>query len=560
MVKLKNINMNSRKKYKLHKIMAGATAVFITASFLSGCVINKSYKKNNNGIYMNGNSNYYYESNQSELLDEESKTSNNTSPTTLEEYSLIYNIDLKTIFNKFVNLTENDINYINNNISKINVNYPYSDLYFVSDNVEKYNNIKKYVSKKQNIFNNNSITGGTICSIVIANNLKENYTGESKISDQNIKKICDKMAETLNYILSNRNDVDLNLLSEKIQNLKIRNFSGFSNGSYDSETGVMWLDVSKLGSDLELLKKVVSHETVHLIQSNSLDELNATNYSQRLGPSYRFNDSLVNSLNWTWFAEGAAETIMMSETNSKEALTYPNLIKIIDAIKLSTIINADNGVNDFEYLSLNPDLNKLFEYFDCHTKQEKIEIINMMFSYEFLSGLSGSKSASEFYDNYENIYNEMDFSQKELFKKHVKGSIAQTLSKQFYKNLSNNIKNKEVSIKDVFELISIYESQMNKLTWYATTGYANDLREFITNYIDIQDNFFKVLAQKTNLTENEIKLAYEIYNLSYEYDVNDINVISGDQKNFINDIKNKRKEDKTVTIRYFHTEEISKTK
>jgi len=84
MLKLKNINMNSRKKYKLHKIMAGATAVFITASFLSGCVINKSYKKNNNGIYMNGNSNYYYESNQSELLDEEYKTSNNTSPTTLE--------------------------------------------------------------------------------------------------------------------------------------------------------------------------------------------------------------------------------------------------------------------------------------------------------------------------------------------------------------------------------------------------------------------------------------------------------------------------------------------
>jgi len=556
MKKLNNIKINPNKKYRLYKAIAGVTLVVVTASFLYGCELTNpydNYKPNSNGSY------YQYNTNDQTQNQTQNQSSNINNLTTIDDYSLAYNIDLKSIFSKNLKLTDSDVKIIETEVSNIQVNYPYSNLYDSAVNLEKYNNLIKYNSKTQNIFNNNSITGDYIYQIVVANNAKENFKETARISDRDLKNICNKIAETINYVITKEN-IDLNLLSEKVQNLKIRNFTGFANGSYDSQTGIMWLDVSKLNSDQTIFRKAISHETIHMIQSNSLQEIIGSNVLSRLGPSYKFSDSRVNSIDWTWFEEGTAETLMMSETNSSEVLTYSTLIKLIEGVKLSTIINPNNEVSDLEYLSLDSNLNKLFDYFDCQTKEEKVEIINMMFGYEFISGVSSSSSVEEFYDIHESTYGKMDSAGKRLFETQLKGAIAQTLSKQFYQNLTKNINNKDVPITDVFEMISIYESQMNKLTWYAATGYAQNLNEFITNYISIQNNFFQILANKTNLSFEEIQLAYEIYNLVYENDFENIKILDGEKKDFVANVKKNRENDKTVTIRYFYTSENVKTK
>lgn len=559
MIKIKN-NIIKNKRYKLYKTtFAVALATVIIP--MAGCQNNKNYNYDKNDYAIINNDDFSTTSLAEETQKIEAKI-NEEETSIINNYniseSLISNEQLNNIILLDVNLSNYDYNLFNDYISKIDTNYPYEELYGIMENLSKYNELNKYTSNLNKV--SYTISEDYIYNIVVKNNSKENFNDDKKISDQQLKKICKEISSSLNYLISKDNSIDINLLFEKIDDLKIINFTGFSNGSYDSTTGDMWLDVSKLNSDNSLFEKVIMHESVHLVQSNSLKELDNSNVELRLGCSYRFNNSKVNSLNWTWFSEGTAESIMMEKTNSSKALTYDNLIRIIETIKTSTVLNPNNNISKFEYISLDNDLSNLFEYFNCNTDSEKQEILNMMFSYELISGLSGSESLNEFYDYYKSLYGRMEYKEKSLFEKQIKGSIGQTLSKQFYKNLILSMNGKKISINEVFELISVFESEMNKQTWYSTTGYATDMSEFMINYVDIQDCFFEILSNKTGLTLEEIQNAYNTYNLEYNYDLSNLSMLSKDEKEFYNKVKENRKKDKTYSIRQVYAKEIESKK
>lgn len=563
MIKIRNNNVKD-KRYKLRKT-AFMVALVTIITPMAGCQNDKNYTygKSDYAIYNYDDSLTTSTVEESKKIETKTNKDEKDKSSTTEiksnynmSESLVSSDELNKIISISVNLSNYDYNLFKNYIDKIDTNYPFEELYGVMENLSKYNNLDKYISTFTNRFSGNKISKDYIYNVVVENNSKENFNNDKKIKDQDLKKICEEISTSINYIISNDNSINLNLLSEKIDNLKIINFTGFSNGSYDSTTGDMWLDVSKLNGDSSLFEKVIMHECVHLVQSNSLKELDNSNVELRLGCSYRFNDSKVNSLNWTWFSEGTAESIMMEKTNSSKALTYDNLIRIIETIKTSTVLKPNKDISEFEYISFNNDLSNLFEYFNCKNDSEKQEVLNMMFSYELVSGLSGSKSLNEFYDYYKSLYGNMEFKDKRLFEKQLKGSIGQTLSKQFYQNLILSMNGKNININEVFEMISVFESEMNKLTWYSTTGYATDISEFMINYVDIQDCFFEILSNKTGLTLEEIQNGYIMYNLECNFDLDNSNILSSDKKEFYNKVKENRKNDKTYSIRQIYEKEI----
>ena len=252
--------------------------------------------------------------------------------------------------------------------------------------------------------------------------------------------------------------------------------------------------------------------------------------------------------------------LVMNQNNIKEPLTYGNYTKHIDIIKAATLLNDNNKTNDLESLSLDFNLDNLFHYFDCKNENNKEEILNLMFSYEIISKTSGDSSREEFYKAYEKLNGEIDYKTESLFEKQLKGSIGQTLTKLFYKNLANKIKDKDVKICEIFELISVFESVLNRQTWYATTGYASIISDFMKNYTQIQKSFFEILAKKTNLSVTDLENAYNAYNSYLEIDIDELDYLSSLQKEFYNYIKNEVKDDKTYSIKYVYDKELKKQK
>ena len=543
MIKLNKLNNFLNKKYKLYKSVVALSLA--TTTFLSSCGINKEVNYNNS----ESNDSYY----QNDITQTPSYNNLQTNQNIYNNFNeqLLSDSEFKKVILSNINLSDVYLEEFINYITNIEVYYPNSNFFYIDENLIKYNNKKDYVSSSDNDLKSNMISGETIYNIVLKNNSNENFMDNAKISDTDLKEICNKIAETIDYVIKN-NEIDLILLNQKVKTLKIRNFTGFSNGSYDATTGVMWLDVSKLKSDKKLLKNVISHETIHLVQACSLNELKESDYKSRLGCSYRFSDLIVNSLDWDWFIEGTAEVMMMKENSLDFALTYDNLIRIIETVKYSTILNPDNGVDDFESLSFESDLNNLFKYFDSKTNEEKSEIIKMMFSYELISGLTGSESLKEFYSE-----TKLDLSERRVYEKQIKSSISQTLTKQFYKNLALNMQNKNVTMNEIFELITIFESEMNKLTWYSAEYNKGNIDEFLVNYVDIQNKFFNMVSINTNLELEDIKNSYEIYNNNRYNDLSVVTSLDISKKEFVSDVKENRKNDRTRSIRYFY--EIVKT-
>ena len=259
MKNLKKYNINSNKKYKIVKGLSRVLAGTLLIANLTGCSIN--FKKNK-GLSNNTYSQYTQSEIDShlEFNDNESYAESNDNEfyDSLNEKIVLDELS-KAIIDSDIKLNSSDIIEFINYVDTIKVDYPNSDLFNTLENFSKYKSLDKYRSTSDNIFKNGYITDQYIYNIVLKNNEQENFSKTAIMQDSDIKQICSIIAETLNYCLKNNLISDYNLLSEKIFQLKIKKFEGFSNGSYDSKTCIMGFDINKLNSDKDLLKKVVEH-------------------------------------------------------------------------------------------------------------------------------------------------------------------------------------------------------------------------------------------------------------------------------------------------------------
>lgn len=406
-----------------------------------------------------------------------------------------------------------DFSLAKEEIANINVEYPYSELYSGEYDI----NVNNNYSSNINIISNNQVNYDLLYNQVISNNTR--YMNENNISnyqnttDSLVAKVCRLITDEVNDMLKSSVKIDTLALNEKLANLKVFSYVSFSYGLYNQQTGVLAINESTLNSKgEEIMRDVIGHEVVHLVQSASSNELISAPYKERFGYCYKMNDEGFNPYNWTWFIESCAENYSYKYNGLEEPFVYPAEIKTIEAMKLATFMVGDE-LTDSLYSS---DINELYKVFGADTSKDREEIQKMFYGYTtYYNDTPGQEGNNLFQVIYPEIGNDYNRIQLE-----IKGSACLSLSKIFYKNLSNKIANNNVLVEDIFKVISIYELEMSRELWYQSK--SSNISIFMEGYVAIQDIFFQSLADKMGVDLTYIKELYYAYN--EEVEIKDVNI------------------------------------
>lgn len=477
--------------------------------------------------------------------------------------------ELQKIIDTNIKISSKDSDDIKKFINNIDVEYQYSEFYNLDAALAKYASMQEFNTTSNEFIKNGKLDIQKVRERVSNNNNKflNGYTGNkySALTQADFEKIFAYFIETIEYTLENNIEVDITEIDYKILNLKILKTNQRGNGGVEIDDGILAINVDTVQNmqnqykNVNFLKKVVFHETYHFIQMNSTLEKEKEGYNNNLGIAYSWSDLTVNPLYFTWFFEGTADKLTFDAYKEGiNGITYLEEVKALDSIALATILSDNVDENTISRLSLQKDLNKLFEIFNCTNDKEKREVIKLMYSYDLIL-TNQTLTPKHFYDYYENITGtKLDYYAKQSHQYNLRASIAQTLTKKFYSNLVIKLSNKEIKLGEVFSLISLFEAEMNRITWYSTDTRLENNQEFLRNYINIQSKFFDVISKNINIDVSEIEKAYNAYNNNSISNGINVNFLNSGEINYLSAILDERVQSKKNSINEVYTSRQSR--
>lgn len=450
-----------------------------------------------------------------------------------------------------VSLNDNSLRQLISKIGNISVNYKYSELFGTELALAKYEAIKEYKSSSSVYIVNRKINESLLKQKILDNNKEylSTYSGGrySEFSSSEFNKIFNIFLEGLEYVIAN--GTDLGQLDEKLGDLKIFKMSSNGSGVVTDENTILALNPTVIATyearnnKIDYWRTVILHETMHFGQISSENEKKQEGYDRNLGISYRWDDLKVNPLNYSWYNEGTAEKLMIAQYGEDiEPTVYPNNIKSLDSITLSALLRNDVDELTLSKISLQTDLNQLFKIFNCKDEQDKIEVINMMYAFDITINQN-----TEFFNAYKEKYGSPIENRYDYFGS-LNASIAQTLTKNFYINLSDYLINHNATLEDIFSNISIFETEMSRLTKFGQQTYLEENSDFIVMYRDVQNDFFNIVANYLGLEQEDIIVFYNAYYGDNLSDVSNTSMLTTDELNYINEILESRSMNKRNTV------------
>ena len=483
------------------------------------------------------------------------------------QYDYEYDDSTKEESNRKPNNTQLSMSQVEDNLFDTYLDenppqYDYEKYYQINKALDKEAN---YKAKNNNHDNKIELVDGKfdpdIITKVILKNNKEYFDNLSntslnkytykELSTSEISEASKIIADSLNYEIEHNKNLDLDELRCVIGNLKIYNSSGMGNAYVDAETGCMILSPNMIDVSGVMNEKgennwedVIIHESKHLCQIPCKD--NYVNDYTVLGISKEWEDLEVNPLAWRWFYEGSAEKEMMNQTG-RGAITYNNLVSYIDSLNLATILNEDSTMSA-EEIGLQSDNELLYEKFNCKNEQEKEEVIKMMYSIDIIQF-----GKEDFY----NQIGELKEDEINVLDRNLKKGICGTLTRNFYDNLSNILKSKSMKTDDIFQLIRVFEGDINSHLKCENVERYEQNKEFMNYYINLQDSFFECLATSNGISPKELKEDFLSYNPQDNYEFDNL---TKDQNKFINDRYNTIKNDAKNSIKEINSNYKDKNK
>ena len=562
---IKNVNMNFFKslKGKLLKVVKIKKILLVSLAsviILSGCaskvpanphVITENDYYNENIFETTTETQQKNETEETvvvpddtQIKDDEPITQTPIVQTKLDEESI-------KIIRTEVTLNKEKLSRLISNIRKINVNYQYSDLFGSDIALQRYNSLNEYQSLATKYIVNGKINKELIKETVLNNNKEflENYSGSrySEFDSTTFNKVFDIFIEGLEYIVSN--NTDIGQLDEKLGDLKILYSSGHGTGEMTDDNTILGINLkivetySSKNPNIDYIRTVVLHETNHFGQIHSENERQQEGYSRNLGILYGWNDLKVNPLEYTWYTEGAAELLMTDQYGTDiEPTVYEHNIKSLESLTLSALLRSDVDELTLAKLSYQTDLNELFKIFNCTTDAEKIEVINMMYSFDI-----SLYQKQDFFNAYKEKYGKALDNRYDYFSS-LHSSIAQTLTKNFYINLSTYLSNNNATLEDIFFNMSLFETEMSRLTKYTQSNYIDENSDFISMYCDIQQQFFEIVADYFGITSDEVEDFYNAYYADNLSSIATTKTLSDNELEYANRILQERKLNKKNTI------------
>lgn len=498
-----------RKKKRKKRFKLFIVTSVITITMLSSCHVINNLKADD----VPNNQTYYTETVEATKSDVEAAVDNlmdSYASKTIDEYNM-------AVINSSVTLSESDAAYISNKIKNTSVNYAYSDLYDVESAYQEYLKLPSFSGEIYPILKNGTVDANELYELVIKNNVtyKEQnpYSIYTKLDDSYIREYCKMVAESVNNILAKGWDYNLEDLSYNLQHLCMFKSATGSN-AFISNDGCLIVQPANLETMKAIYnnddadKITIAHETTHLFQRIATNNKDSFGIDMGYGFNYSFNNLKVNSLFNKWYEEATAETLASSLYNS-DPMTYATKISYLNSLRYVHGLKANFDVDSLEKLSMQNSLETVFEEFGCQTEEEKMELLKVLFSINIIQ---------EQPDDFINLYEEQvlghEMSEDELIQLQIelKSSICQYLTNQFYANLSNRIVNQNVKLEEIFKLVSTLESTLNVHLKYTLEERFETYESFFNEYLNTQNTFFQIIADKLNLNLDDIVSAYNEYN------------------------------------------------
>lgn len=417
--------------------------------------------------------------------------------------------------------------------------YLYSELYNIEPALERYENTKLPVSNDNTIGADNYISENELYDIVIRNNkeyLKEKDANLSvcfydEMSKKELKEVIALVCKTVNDHLANNDYIDKGAISSVLSQLKVFTDCNPTNAYVSPDLCLvvnpgMTSIMQMMNENTDAYESTIIHEIMHLMQINP----NSTDDCYNVGLTYEFTDMEVNPLYFNWLYEASAEKATMNYKN-QDAIIYSKMISYLESMSLSTILNDNVEVNQLENLNFNRNLDLLFEQFDCETKEQKVELVKMMYGIDIMQ-----MSSEDFYEKYTKTYGqEMSEAEVNDLRYTLRASACESLSKEFYSNLAATLNNKKASLNDAFFLINLFERDIYGHIKYDSEEMAKYNKPFVEKYVQIQDQFFQVLANSTNYSPEQLAEMFD----HYSPQVSSLNFLSQDKKAYLTEFDQK---------------------
>ena len=445
-----------------------------------------------------------------------------------------------------IKLSDKNLAEFEKYVSKINVNYDYEEGYYIDAALAEYNNNTKCTVAKHShdIRLNGEFDAEHFFEIVKKNNeafFKEKENDNlgglyKKYSDKELKSMCEQFCEALPAIAEKDPTVDLDMACCYLYNLIIvqksgsLDFGGFdmNNRFYlnykNMENGEFAMDTD----DIE--QTTFYHEMMHAFQF-ACDDIKKPD-EDRMGITHTYDSLDVNPLSWYWLLEGSAE-MNMSQYLDVRYSTYKNKIGYVHSLNIAANLNTNNEYVQIEKICFQKDLEKFFEVLDITDENDKKEIIKMMYSIEIIQ-----ESKDDFYDWYNAAYN-TDLSdettgEQSVLRLTLKEDALMTLTKLFYRNIARQINKGGVTLQDAYYLMRLYESDLDNHFSNNTVGYMEFFHDFYDTYVDLQNEFFAVIAEENNLSADDLANEFDNYSMNaVSKSPNcDLKFLSSDAKNY----------------------------
>lgn len=524
-------------------------AIFSLATLLlvSGCGLDKSTNKK----AFNSN-NAYYESTIMPSAPSQSTTNDLVDiKTSLSEEEL-------KLLEQETSLSELEYSKFISDIHSLPVEYENSEYFQMQQAFSRYENIKEYDTESSNFIKDGKVDEEALRKKVIENN--NNYFANktsgkySLLDNATFEKVFRALIDSINYNLQYTPNIDIAQLDDNLTNLRIFRMTTPGSGMV-TDDAIVAVNLEVIATrqseypNVDYLRMTVLHEGNHFVQASSVKEREQEGYSKNVGVAYAWDDLAVNPLFYTWYTESSAEHLKFYQYgDGAEITTYENQVKGLEMMTLATLPKEGVDSTSLAKISLQPNLTQLFDLFNCQTKEDQLEILNMMYAMEICYNQPAEFSK---------FYKEQTGKTLEIYsyQDSLKGSIAKTLTKSFYENLATYVA-KGRSIKDIFSMISTFELEMARFTRYTNTEFMDTNESFLSMYREIQEEFFSLLSKSLNRSVEEIT---NLYNTYYHDEISNISQsnLSSDGKDFINRLLQSRNSNKKRTIAEMG---ISKTK
>lgn len=327
------------------------------------------------------------------------------------------------------------------------------------------------------------------------------------LDDEYLRWVCEVLCDTLDQELAGWDfGAQLPSIDYNIANLRIfKNSVGYSNAAV-ADDGVLMVQPTTtegmvtISSNEDAPAITVAHETEHLLQKQSNPRMEAQGVDRSYGFCRRMPELPVNSMFFTWMVEGAAEKLAVRLYDCEPTI-YFSKISYLDSLTVPTLLTGADP-QAVPRLTQQPSLDAVFQLLGCETEADQMELLRCLYAIEVIQ-----TQPEDFFAEFQRQTGREITEEDGLVEvqRALKAPACLTMSKLFYRELAQCLTERELTLREVFYLMSMWEFDLNNHLGYDDETRLDTTAPFMAAYTELQMDFFDELAAGTDRSAEELR-------------------------------------------------------